>query len=172
MSCFFLDLEYFKHSWQLSTSCFSWSFIPGQYTDCIAHGLHFLSPKWLSWIWLRIVSHFLLGMTICVPFRMRPSSIVSSSQSVQYECRTCSISLIVLGHPDIIVCFSNASSSSAWVACQSSCSLSLLAGSWCEIWYTCSFGNLIVSFWSPNLDRQSASNFFSPGDISYCKTVW
>ena len=102
-------------------------------------------------------------MTICVPFRMRPSSIVSSSWNVQHGCRTWGISLIVLGHPDIIVCFSNASSSSAWVACWSSCSLSLLAGSWCEIWYTCSFGSLIVSFWSPNLDRQSASKFFSPG---------
>ena len=113
VSGFFLDLEYFKHSWQLSTICFSWSFTPGQYTDCMAHSLHFWSPKWLSWIWLRIVSHCLLGTTILVPFRIRPSSVVSSSQNVQYGCRTCSISLMVLGHPDIMVCLRRASSSSA-----------------------------------------------------------
>ena len=95
--------------------------------------------------------------------RVRPSSMVSSSRNVQYGCRTCGISLILLGHPNIIVCFSSASSSSAWVACQISCKLLLLAGSWCEIWYTCSFGSLIVSSWSPNLDRQSASRFFGPG---------
>ena len=82
---------------------------------------------------------------------------------IQYDCRTRGISLIVLGHPDMIVCFSNASSSSAWVASHSSCNLLLLAGSCCDIWYTCRFGNLIVSFWSPNLDRQSASRFLGPG---------
>ena len=102
-------------------------------------------------------------MTILVSFKMRPSSMVSSSQNVKYGCRTGSISLIVLGHPDMIVCFNNASSSSAWVASQSSCNLSLPAGSCCEIWYTCSFGNLIVSFWSPNLDRLSTSKFLGPG---------
>ena len=106
---------------------------------------------------------------------MRPSSIVSFSQNVQYRCRTSGISLMVLGHPDIMVYLSKASLSSAWVACQSSCNLSLLAGSWCEIWYTCNFGNLIVSFWSPNMDRQSASKFFGPGIYLtvklYCKVL-
>ena len=63
----------------------------------------------------------------------------------------------------MMVCFSKASSSSAWVASQSSCSLSLLAGSCCNIWCTCSLGNLILSFWYPNLDRQSANWFLGPG---------
>ena len=31
------------------------------------------------------------------------------------------------------------------------------------MWYTCNFGNLIVSSWSPSLDRQSARRFFGPG---------
>ena len=159
--CFFLELEYFKHSWQLSTNFSGWSFNPGQYTVCFACNLHLLSQRWLSWMWLRIFSRFLLGMTILVPFKMRPSSMVSFPWNVQYGCRTGDISLIVLGHPDMIVCFNNARS--AWVASPSSCSLLLLAGSCCDIWYTCNFDNLIVSFWSPNLDRQSASKYFGPG---------
>ena len=165
--------------WSILNTVDSWAqavLVGHLFLTSILTALHvvyiFLSPKWLSWIWLRIVSHFLLGMTIHVPFRMRPSSIVSSSQNVQYGCRTCGISLMVLGHPDMIMCFSNASSTSAWVACWSSCNLSLLAGSWCEIWFTCNFGNLIVSFWSPNLDRQSASKFFGPGIYLYCKIIW
>ena len=88
---------------------------------------------------------------------------VSSSQNVQYGCRTCGISLMLLGQPLIIMCFRSASSSSAWVACQISCKLSLLAESWCEIWYTWSFVSLMVSFWFPNLDKQSARRFFGPG---------
>ena len=33
---FFFNLEYFRHNWQLSTSCSSWLFSPGQYTTCFA----------------------------------------------------------------------------------------------------------------------------------------
>ena len=159
---FFFDLEYFRHNWQLRTSCSSWLFSPGQYTACFAWSLHFVSPRWLSWICLRIASHFLCGMTIWVPFRMRPSSMVNSLQNVQYGCRTCGISLMLLGHPIIMVCFRSASLLSVWVAYWISCKLSHLAGSWWEIWYTRSFSSLMVSFWFPNLDKQSARRFFCP----------
>ena len=133
-SDFHFDLECFRHSWQFSISCSSWSFSPSQYTTCLACSLHFVSPRWLSWICLRIASHFFAGMMIWVPFRMRPSSMVNSSWKVQYGWRICKISLILVGQPVIIVCLRSASSSSNWVACLISCKLSLLAKSWCDIW--------------------------------------
>ena len=102
-------------------------------------------------------------MMIQVPFRTRPSLMVNSSWKVQYGWRTCGISLILAGHLVIIVCLRSASSSSVLVACLISCRLSLLAGSWWDIWYTWSFGNLIASSWLPNLDKQSASRFLVPG---------
>ena len=113
VSGFCLDLKYFRHSWQLSTSCSSWLFNHGQYTTCFACSLHFVSPKWLSWICQRIASRFLCGITIRVPFRKRLSLMVSSLWNVQYGWRICRISLMLLGHPIIIVCFRSTSLSSA-----------------------------------------------------------
>ena len=43
------------------------------------------------------------------------------------------------------------------------CKLLLLALSWLVIWLTWSYGNEIVSFWNPSLDRQSATWFVKPG---------
>ena len=111
---------------------------------------------------MRITSHFLLGMTILVPFKMSPSSMVNSSWNVQYGWRIGGIYLMLLSHPVMMVYFSKASSSSAWLASQSSCNLLLLTRSCCDIWCTYSLSNLIMSFWYPNLDKQSANWFLGP----------
>ena len=162
-SVFFFDLEYLRHSWQFNISCSSCSFRPGQYTAWLARSLHFVSPRWLSWICLRIASHLVVGMTMQVPFKTRPSSMVRSSRKVQYGWRICGISLILAGQLVIIVCLRRASSLSVWVACLMACKLSLLAGSWWDMWYTWSFGSLMASCWLPNCDKQSVSRFLVPG---------
>ena len=160
---FFFDLEYLRQSWQFRMSCSNWTFRPGQYTVSLACIWHLLRPKCPSWICSRISSLFSSGITILVPFNIRPSSIVSSSQNVQYFCISWGTSLIVLGHPCWIMCFKIARLSSACVASHILCRLSFLALSWLVIWFTCSLGNDIESFWTPNLDRQSATWFVSPG---------
>ena len=71
---------------------------------------------------------FLVGYDDSSSFQDETIFYVSSSQNVQYGCRICGISLILLGHPIIIVCFNSASSLSAWVACQISCKLSFWLG--------------------------------------------
>ena len=98
MSGFFFDLEYFRHSWQLSTSCSSWSFSPGQYTACLACSLHFVSPRWPSWICFRIASCFLFAV-----WQFEFLSEWGHPQwlvlwwNVQYGWRTCGIFFDVVG---------------------------------------------------------------------------
>ena len=153
---FSFDLEYFRQSWQFKTSCTNCSFKPSQYTVSLALIWHLLRPRCPSCICLRISSLFLSGITILVPFNIRPSSIVSSSWNVQYFCISLGTSLIVLGHPCCMTCFKIARLSSACVASHILCRLSLLALSWLVIWWTCNLGNDIESFWTPSLDKQSA----------------
>ena len=62
-----------------------------------------------------------------MPFKTILSSSVSSALKVQYGWILLGISLMVLGHPCIMVCLSKASSSSSWVAILISFKLSLLA---------------------------------------------
>ena len=106
---------------------------------------------------LRVASHFLCGTAIWIPFKTIPSSTVSSSLMVHYGCTLLGTSLVVLGHPCVIVCLSSTSSSSSYMAILISSKLSLLALSWFEIWCTCSLGSLIVSFCPPSWDKQSAN---------------
>ena len=56
-----------------------------------------------------------------------------------------------------MVCFNRNSLSSSWVAVQSWFNVSLLFLSWLVIWYTYSFVNLMLSFWFPSLNMQSAN---------------
>ena len=98
-----------------------------------------------------------------VPFSINPSSIVSSSCNVQYFWISWGTSLTVLGHPCWIMCFRIARLSSACVASLILCRLSFQALSWLVIWFTRSLGKDIESFWTPNLDRQSAIWLVSPG---------
>ena len=126
----FFDLEYFKQSWQFKISCSNWSLRPGQYTVSLAHIWHLFKPKCPLWICQSICSLFASGITILVPFSIRPSSIVSSSWNVQYFWISWGTSLIVLGHPCCIMCFNIARLSSACVASRILCRLSSLALSW------------------------------------------
>ena len=64
---------------------------------------------------------------------------------------------MVFGHPCCIICFKIARLSSACVASHMLCRLSFLALSWLVIWFMCSLGNDIESFWNPSLDWQSAT---------------
>ena len=159
---FFFDLEYLRHKGQFNISCSSCSFRPGQYTACLALSLHFVSPKWLSWICVKIDSRLVVGMTIWVPFRTRPSLMVNSSLKVQYGWRICGISFMLAGQPVIIVCLRRTSSSLDWVACLIACKLSHLAGRCWDKWYMWSFGSLMASCWLPNRDKQSANRFLIP----------
>ena len=129
-----LDCEYFKHSWQFSTNFSNWSFRPGQYTVSFALSLHFVSPRWPSWINLSISAFFMLGTTILVPFNMSPSSMVSSSRNVQNACISLGSSFILLGLPFCIVYLSMARVSSACEASHNCCKQSILALSWLVIW--------------------------------------
>ena len=88
---------------------------------------------------------------------------VSSSLKVQYHCISLGTSLMVLGHPCIIVCLSSASSSSSWVAILIWFKLSLLALNWFVIWWICSLGSLMVSFCPSSRDKQSAKWLVLPG---------
>ena len=151
------------HSSQFRTRFSNSVFSQGQYTVSLALNLHLLSPKWLLCNCFSMACCCLLGITILVPFNMRPSSMVSSFLKVQYGCSSGGTCLIFLGHPCMMVCFSMASSSLACVATLNCCKVSLLAGNCLVIWFTCSLGSLMASFWSPKWDKQSASWFVVPG---------
>ena len=125
-SCLHLECEYLRHNPQFETSYSNCSFSPGQYTVFLACSLHLFKPKCPSWINFNMASHFLFGITILVPFMIKPSSTVSSSLNVQYGCRTGGTCLDELGHPCITVCFNKASSSSASVDTLSLFKLSFL----------------------------------------------
>ena len=128
-----------------------------------ACSLHFVNPRWPSWINFSISACFWLGITIFVPFRISPSSIVISSQNVQNACILFGGSFMLLGYPFCIVYLSMTRVSSACVDSCNCCKLSLLAWSWLVIWYTLSLGSLMESWSPPTLDKQSANWFFSPG---------
>ena len=153
------DCEYFRHSWQFSTNFPSWSFKPGQYTVSFACSLHFVNPRWPSWINFSISACLWLGITVLVPFSIRPSSIVISSLNVQNACILLGSSFMLLSHPICIVYLSMTWVSSACVASYNCCKLSFIALSWLVIWYTLSLGSLIESWSPPTLDKQSASCF-------------
>ena len=82
-SCLCSECEYFRHNSQFKTGFSNWLLSPGQYTVSLACSLHLLRPKCPSCINLSMASHFLSGMTILVPFKIKPSSIISSSLNVQ-----------------------------------------------------------------------------------------
>ena len=162
-ACLLFALEYFKHSSQLKTNFSDCSLIPSQYTISLHQSLHFPRPKWPLCIDINICLCLLLGITIWVPFSTSPSSVISSSQNIQYACISGGTSFMELGHPFVIVYFNRMSSSSSWVAVWSWFNVSILALSWLVIFYTCSFGNLMLSFWFPSLNKQSANWFVGPG---------
>ena len=124
--CLFFAFEYFKHSSQFKTNFSNCSLIPGQYTISLHWSLHFPRPKWPSCIIFNICLHLLLGITTWIPFSISPSSIVSSSQNVQYACISGGTSFIELGHPFVIVCFNRMSSSLSW----GQCGVGLMCHSW------------------------------------------
>ena len=159
-SCLHLECEYFKHNPQFKPSFSNWSFNPCQYTVSSACSLHLLRPKCPSCIKSTMVSCFLAEMTILVPFKIKLFPIVSSSLKSSMAIKLEVFVWLSLATLRIILCFIKAISSSA---CDDNCSwfkLSLLADSWLVIWYKGSLGNLIVSFWPPNLDKQLASWFW------------
>ena len=156
--CLHLEWEYFKHSSLLRISFWRSSFKPGQYTVSFALSLHLAKPKCPSCIRWRIAWHFLLGMTIHMPFKAIQSSTVISSQKVQDGWISLGTYWIVLGHWYVIVCFNKENWSSSCVAILISCKLSLLAFKWLVIWWTWSLGNLIESFCLPRWDKQSKAD--------------
>ena len=163
----YFDCEYFRHSWQFSTSLSSWSFKPGQYTVSFAHSFHFVNPRWPSWINFSISACFWLGITILVPFRISPSSIVISSLNVQNACIVLGSSFMLLGHPFCIVYWSTTRVSSACVASCNCYRLSVLALRWPVIWYTLSLGSLMES-WRPLLWTSSLlTGFLVMGDSTH-----
>ena len=126
-ACLLFAFEYFKHNLQFKTNFSNCSLIPGQYTVSLHQSLHFSRLKWPLCINCNICLCLLLGITIHVPFIISPSSIVSSSQNVQYACISGGTSFMELGQPFVTVCFNRMSSSSSWVAVQSWFNVSLLA---------------------------------------------
>ena len=159
----FFDFEYFKQSWQLRIRFSSWSLRPGQYTVSFALIWHLLNPKCPSCICFRIPSLISSGITMHIPFSISPSSIVSSSWNVQYFCISWGTSFTVLGHLCWMMCFRIVRLSLACVACLISWRLSSQALSWLIIWFICNLGKDMESFWTPNLDRQSAIWLVGPG---------
>ena len=133
-ACLLFAFRYFKHSSQFKTNFSSCSLIPGQYTMSLHHSSHFTRPKWPLCIIVNICLCLFLGIPIQVPFSISPSSIVSSSQKVQYDCISGGTSFMELGHPFVIMCFNKISLSSSWVAVWSWFKVSLLAFSWLIIW--------------------------------------
>ena len=110
-----------------------------------------------------MASCFLLGITILVPLRIRPSYMVSSSLKVQKGWILLGRSLILLYHAWWLEYFQIASVLSACVASLSCCKLSLLAFNWLVIWYTLSLGSLMESCRPPTCEKQSANWFFNSG---------
>ena len=158
-----LEWEYFKHSSQFNTNFSNWSFKQGQYTVSLALSLHLPRPKCPLSMSCNVAWCFLCGITILVPFKIIPSSTVSSSLKVQYDCILLDTSLMVLGHPCVMVCLSSASLSSSGVAILIWFKLSLLVLNWLVIWCICSFGSLMVSLCLPSWDKQSPSWLVIPG---------
>ena len=172
-SCFYSKCENFRHNSQFKTGFSNWSFSPGQNTASLAHSLHLLRPKCPSCINFSMASQLLFSITILVPFKIKPPSIVSSPLNVQYGGRSGGTCLIELGHPCIMVCFNKAGSSSACAWTLSiDLKLSLLAASWWVIWYTWSLGSVIVSFWPPSLDKQLSKLICDTWYITDSKMVW
>ena len=132
--CLHLEWEYFKHSSQLRISFSRSSFMPGQYTLSFTLSLHFTKPKCPSCIRWRIDWHFLLAITMHVPFKTIPSSTVSYSQKVQNGWISLGASWIVLGHPCVVVYFNEAGLSFSSTAVLISCKLTLLVFKWLVIW--------------------------------------
>ena len=124
--CLHFDCNYLRQSSQFKINFPNCSFNPGQWTISLACGLHVFNFKCPSWISFRIDSCFLSGTTILVPFKIKPSSIVNSSLKVQYGCNLLGTSLMLLGHPWVIVCFNSTSLSSSCIAILSWFKLSLL----------------------------------------------
>ena len=161
--CLCLECEYFKHSSQFKINLSSWSFKLGQYTVSLFLSLHLPRPKCLSCRSWSEVWHFLFGTPIWVPFKTVPSSMVSSSLKVQWGCISLGTSLMVLGHPCIMVHLSSASTSSCWVDILIWFMLSFLVLNRLVIWWICSLGSLMVSFCPPSWNKQSASWLVLPG---------
>ena len=161
--CLHFEWEYFKHSSQFNTNFSSWPVKPGQYTVSLVLSLYLprhICPSCMS---CNVAWHFLFGTTIWVPFRIILSSTVSSSLKVQYGCISLGTSLMVLGHPCVMVCLSSASSSSSWAVILIWFKLWHLVLNRLEICCICSFGSLMVSFCLPNQYKQSASWLVIPG---------
>ena len=169
-----LDCEYLRHSSQFKANFSGWSFKPGQYTVSLSLSLHLPRPKHPSCMSWSVTWHFLCGTTIQVPFKTIPSSMVCSSLNVQYGCISFGTSLMVHGHPCIMVCLSNASSSSSWVAVLIWFKPSLLAINWYVIWWICSLGSLMISFCPPSQDKQSSTCLVLPGiyfTVKWCANI-
>ena len=132
--CLHLEWEYFKHSSQFNVNFSSWSFKTEQYTVSLALSLHLPRPKCPSCMNCNKAWHSSCGTTIEVPFMITPSSTVSSLLKVQYGCISLGTSLMVLGHPWVMVCLRFPSSSSSWVSILIWFKLSLLAQNWVVIW--------------------------------------
>ena len=132
-ACLLFAFKYFKHSSQFKTNFSSCSLISSQYTMSLHCSLHFPRPKWSLCINVNICLHLFLRITIQVPFSTSPSSIVSSSQKIQYACISGGTSFMELGHLFVIVCFNKISSSSSYIAIRSWFKVSLLAFSWLDV---------------------------------------
>ena len=122
--CLHLDWEYLRHNGQFNMSFSNCLLSPSQYTVSFTCSLHLVRPRFPSGISLSIASCFLLGMTILVPFRIKPSSMVSSSLKVQKGWISLGTSFILLGQPWLMVYFKIASVSSTCIASLSCCKLS------------------------------------------------
>ena len=158
-----LDSEYLRHGSQFKINFSCWSFKPGQYTVSLVLSLHLRRPKCPLCMSRSVAWHFLCGTTFWVPIKTIPSLMVSSLLKVQYVCISLGISLMLLDHQCIMVCFSSASSLSSWVAILIWLKLSLLALRWLVIRWICSLGSLMASFCPPSQDKQSANWFVLPG---------
>ena len=88
---------------------------------------------------------------------------VNSSLNVQYGWITGGTCLIFLGHPALWYVSEWQAHHQLGLLLLVAVKPSLLACNCFVIWFTCSLGSLMVSFWLPKQDKQSTSWFVVPG---------
>ena len=134
----FFELS-FKHVVQFVTSSFNSSYSPGQYIDCLTLLRHFSNLRcsvcrsWtISW-------YKLCGTIMWVPFCRIPSSMVNSSQRVQYGLISFRMSCMYWGYPHYTMYLSSDNSSLSAVSVWNWFNLLPVTGS-CWWWHVLQLG--------------------------------
>ena len=145
--------------------------IPGQNTTDLARRRHFSCPRCPCWILFRVSRLIVVGMTICSCFRIRPSSMASSSQTFQKLWNVLGtfslkveIHLQEAGHPSCITSRSLLNAGSLNLSLRICRGFIGDAGRFYVIWWMSNCGNSLSGGTGrgDNLERASAMGTSAP----------